>query len=106
MIDVDYRMYDVMRVRARCRFEPIAFCPGFLRGLAVYGDYAIAGLSKPRRERTFSGLVLDERLKEKDSDARCGLWVVDLRSGRSCIGSRSKASSSSSTTSPSYPACA
>ena len=63
------------------RFEPIAFCPGFLRGLAFLGDYAVVGLSKPRDERTFSGLALDERLREKDAEARCGLYVVDLRSG-------------------------
>ena len=63
------------------RFEPIAFCPGFIRGLAFHGGYAIVGLSKPRREKAFSGLVLDERLREKDADARCGLWVIHLDSG-------------------------
>jgi uncharacterized protein (TIGR03032 family) len=63
------------------RFEPVAFCPGYMRGMAVHGDYAIVGLSKPRQERAFSGLALDDRLREKDSDARCGLWVIDLRSG-------------------------
>jgi protein O-GlcNAc transferase len=67
--------------RTRGRFEPIAFCPGFLRGLAFCGDYAIVGLSKQRQERTFAGLPLDDRLREKDAEARCGLWVVDLRSG-------------------------
>lgn len=63
------------------RFEGIAFCPGFIRGLAFCGDYAIVGLSKPRRERAFSGLTLDDRLREKDAEARCGIWVIDLRSG-------------------------
>jgi predicted O-linked N-acetylglucosamine transferase (SPINDLY family) len=63
------------------RFEPVAFCPGYMRGMAVHGDYAIVGLSKQRQERTFSGLALDDRLREKDSDARCGLWVIDMRSG-------------------------
>src|SRR5262249_32693222 len=67
--------------RTRGRFEPIAFCPGFLRGMALHGDYAVVGLSQSRRERTFAGLALDQRLKEKDAEARCGLWVVDLRSG-------------------------
>lgn len=67
--------------RSRGRFEPVTFCPGFLRGMALCGDYAVVGLSQSRRERSFSGLALDERLKEKDADARCGLWVVDLRSG-------------------------
>jgi uncharacterized protein (TIGR03032 family) len=63
------------------RFEPIAFCPGFLRGLAFAGRFAIVGLSQARKEKAFSGLALDDRLREKDADARCGLWVVDLESG-------------------------
>jgi protein O-GlcNAc transferase len=67
--------------RERGRFEPVAFCPGFLRGLAFLGDHAVVGLSKPRQDRTFTGLALDQRLREKDAEARCGLWVIDLRSG-------------------------
>jgi protein O-GlcNAc transferase len=67
--------------RATRRFEPIAFCPGFLRGLAIHRHYAIVGLSQSRRERAFAGLALDDRLREKDAEPRCGLWVVDLRSG-------------------------
>lgn len=67
--------------RAAGRFEPLAFCPGYLRGLAFHGSYAIVGLSKQRKERAFSGLALDDRLRQKDTDARCGLWVIDLRSG-------------------------
>jgi uncharacterized protein (TIGR03032 family) len=63
------------------RFEPVAFCPGFLRGLAFHGDHAVLGLSKPRHDRTFSGLTLDDRLREKDAEARCGLWVIDTKSG-------------------------
>lgn len=48
-------------------FVPVAFCPGFLRGLYLHGRYAFVGLSKPRYER-FSGLPLDEKLKERDSE--------------------------------------
>jgi len=65
----------------RGQFEPVAFCPGYLRGLAFVGDYAIAGLSKMRGNKTFSGLALDENLMAKDVEARCGLQVIDLRSG-------------------------
>ncbi len=65
----------------RRAFTPVAFCPGYLRGLAFHGDYAIVGLSKPRRNRAFQGLTLDDRLHSKDSDARCGLWIVDTRTG-------------------------
>lgn len=63
------------------RFEPITFCPGYLRGLAFVGDYAIAGLSKMRGNKTFSGLALDDNLQAKDVEARCGLQVIHLRSG-------------------------
>lgn len=63
------------------RFEPVAFCPGYLRGLALIGDFAIMGLSKPRENKTFTGLALDDALVEKKTEARCALHVVDLRSG-------------------------
>ena len=62
-------------------FEPLTFCPGYLRGLAFHGHHAVVGLSKPR-DRHFQGLALDQRLVEKDSVARCGLMVIDLRNGR------------------------
>jgi uncharacterized protein (TIGR03032 family) len=62
------------------RFEPVAFCPGYLRGLAFVGDYAIVTLSKPRHV-TFQGLELDNRLQQRGAEAQCGLQVIDLRSG-------------------------
>jgi uncharacterized protein (TIGR03032 family) len=62
------------------RFRPHVFCPGFLRGLAIKGDYAAIGLSKPRNER-FDGLDLQKNLEDKDSEAWCGVQIVDLRSG-------------------------
>jgi uncharacterized protein (TIGR03032 family) len=62
------------------RFEPVAFCPGYLRGLAFAGDYAIVTLSKPRHA-TFQGLSLDERLRQRGAEPQCGLQVIDLRSG-------------------------
>ncbi len=62
------------------QFHPICFCPGYLRGLAFYEDYAILGLSKPR-EKSFTGLPLDERLTKLKTEARCGLCVVDLKRG-------------------------
>ena len=62
------------------KFVPVTFCPGYLRGLTFHGDFAIVGLSKAR-ERTFSGLALDGNLAERDTEARCGLMVIDLRTG-------------------------
>ena len=63
------------------KFEPVTFCPGYLRGLAFHRHFAIVGLSKPRHNRTFSGLALDEGMAERDAEARCGLLVIDRRSG-------------------------
>lgn len=63
------------------RFEPVAFCPGYLRGLAFIGDYTIVGMSQPRENRTFTDLPLQENLKGKDAEPRCGLQVIDLNSG-------------------------
>lgn len=64
------------------KFESVTFCPGYARGLAFWENYAIVGLSKPRSgDGTFSGLLLDERLAQKDAEARCGLLIIDLNSG-------------------------
>lgn len=68
--------------RASGNFEPLTFCPGFLRGLAFAGDYAIVGLSGPRGDKhTFGGLPLDEELTRHGAEPRSGLHVIDLRSG-------------------------
>ena len=63
------------------RFEPIAFCPGYLRGLTFIGDHAVVGLSKPRENKTFTGLPLDDALQSKGATARCALQVIDLNRG-------------------------
>jgi uncharacterized protein (TIGR03032 family) len=65
------------------RFEPLAFCPGFVRGLACHDNLAFVALSKPRYAR-FEGLPLDRRLGETDSDPWCGIQVIDLDSG-TCV---------------------
>lgn len=62
-------------------FTPLTFCPGYLRGLAFSGNYAIAGLSKPRENKTFSGLALDDNLAKEKVEARCGIYIIDLKSG-------------------------
>lgn len=63
------------------RFERVAFCPGFLRGLSFMGHYALVGLSSLRDNRTFGGLALDAHLRQHDVDARCGIQVINLESG-------------------------
>lgn len=62
-------------------FEPVTFCPGYARGLAFVGDFALVGLSRPRDNASFAGLVLDKTLEDKGAEARCGLLVIDLNTG-------------------------
>ncbi len=52
--------------------------PGYLRGLCFIGPYAVVGLSRIREKHIFGGLPLQTRCER----LRCGLAVVDLRSGR------------------------
>jgi uncharacterized protein (TIGR03032 family) len=63
------------------RFEPVAFCPGYLRGLTFVSDHALVGLSEPRENRTFAGLPLQDRLAAAKVDPRCAVYVIDTRSG-------------------------
>lgn len=67
--------------RVSGRFEPVCFCPGYARGLAFADGHAVIGLSRPRANGAFDGLALDSRLAARDAEARCGLLVVELRSG-------------------------
>jgi uncharacterized protein (TIGR03032 family) len=67
--------------RATGKFTAVAFCPGYARGLAFIGPYAIVGLSLARENRTFQGLPLDEALASRGAEPRCGLLVVDTRTG-------------------------
>lgn len=62
------------------KFIPVTFCPGFVRGLAFFGDYALVGLSK-LRSKTFGGLLLETRLAEANISPQCGLVVIDLNTG-------------------------
>ena len=62
-------------------FERVAFLPGYGRGLAFTGDYAVAGISLPRDNKTFSGLALDDNLARAKVKPRCAVLVVDLRTG-------------------------
>jgi uncharacterized protein (TIGR03032 family) len=60
--------------------EIVAKLPGFTRGLDFWGNLAFIGLSQVRESAVFSGIPLVEQLPE--SDRACGVWVVDLRNGR------------------------
>jgi uncharacterized protein (TIGR03032 family) len=55
----------------------VAELPGFARGLALVGPYAFVGLSKIRPTSAMDGVPLAERCEQ----LKCGVAVVDLRSG-------------------------
>ncbi len=62
-------------------FEPRVFLPGYIRGLSFCENWAIVGLSRPRHNKTFTGLALQERLEEQQVAARSGVYIVNLGSG-------------------------
>lgn len=60
----------------------VASLPGFARGLALCDGHAVVGVSGPRRGESFSGLPLADRLPDATDAASCGIFVVELESGR------------------------
>jgi uncharacterized protein (TIGR03032 family) len=60
------------------RRQRVAELPGFTRGLALAGPYAFVGLSKIRQTSAMDGVPLAERREQ----LKCGVAVVDLRSGQ------------------------
>lgn len=54
----------------------VAEVPGFARGLAFAGPYAFIGLSQVR-ERVFEGIPIAKR-----AERSCGVWLVDIRDGK------------------------
>jgi uncharacterized protein (TIGR03032 family) len=54
----------------------VAEVPGFARGLAFAGPYAFIGLSQVR-ERVFDGIPVAAR-----AERNCGVWLVDVRNGK------------------------
>jgi len=60
------------------RVETIVELPGFTRGLAFAGPFAFVGLSQVRESNIFGGIPLTERVAERE----CGVYVIDLRTGR------------------------
>lgn len=59
-------------------FMPITQLPGFTRGLAFLGPYAIIGLSKIRESNMFGGVPISER----SQDLKCAVVIIDLRTGK------------------------
>jgi uncharacterized protein (TIGR03032 family) len=60
--------------------ERVAFCPGFLRGLSFFRQFALVAASLPR-DNTFKGLELDANIRARDAEPRCGAYIIDTRNG-------------------------
>ncbi len=67
---------------AQARFIPMAFLPGFARGLALHKEWALVGLSLPRSNEAFAGLPLEDRLKAEGFAPQCAIAVVELATGK------------------------
>jgi len=62
-------------------FIPLAFCPGFIRGLTFHGRFAFVGLSRPRHAR-FDGLALHDTLTDKGIEPWTGVQIIDTQTGQ------------------------
>lgn len=62
-------------------FTEVAFVPGFARGMAFVGRYAVVGVSEARENRTFQGLPLEENLRSRDTEPRCSLQIINMDTG-------------------------
>jgi uncharacterized protein (TIGR03032 family) len=66
------------------RYQAVTELPGFTRGLDFCGPWAFVGLSQVRETAYFSGLPLTEPGRVR----HCGVWVVDVRSGKTAASVR------------------
>jgi len=64
------------------RFEPMCFCPGYLRGLSFHNGFAVLGVSKARGENAFKGLRLADQLQRSSAGGQCAVMIVDLAAGK------------------------
>jgi len=58
--------------------EIVARLPGYTRGLAFHGDYALVGLSKIREQREFG----DVPVRQLGNKIRCGIWIINVVTGQ------------------------
>ncbi len=58
--------------------DTVAELPGFTRGLSFVGHYAFVGLSEVRETAAFGSIPITEKAAERT----CGVWVVDIRNGK------------------------
>ena len=64
------------------KLQEVCVVPGYGRGLAFVGKYAVIGVSRPRRQDSFSGLALNERLERESIAPMAGVVVANTETGR------------------------
>lgn len=62
------------------KLRNVAFCPGFLRGLAIVNGFALVTVSKPRYG-TFEALPIADEMVRRNATPICGVLIIDLASG-------------------------
>jgi len=62
-------------------FREVFFCPGYLRGLQLIGDYAIVGLSRLRKTSSLKAVQLENNLKKYNQQDHCGIYIINLKTG-------------------------
>jgi uncharacterized protein (TIGR03032 family) len=60
--------------------KDVAFCPGFLRGLALINGFALVTVSKPRYGK-FEEMPIADELAKHNLDPICAVMVIDLARG-------------------------
>ena len=59
----------------------MAFCPGFLRGLAIINGFALVTVSKPRYGK-FEDMPIADELAKRNGTPMCGVLIIDLATGK------------------------
>lgn len=58
----------------------VAFCPGFLRGLAIINGFALVTVSKPRYGK-FESMPIADEMVNRHLDPICAVLVIDMARG-------------------------
>jgi uncharacterized protein (TIGR03032 family) len=59
------------------KFVPMKFIPGFLRGMCFFENFLMVCSSLDRHDDVFKHIPLGEILKEKETESKCAIWVLN-----------------------------
>lgn len=63
-------------------FVPVTFCPGYLRGLTFYKNFAVVGISQFQEDKTLSPLPFRDKLAKNKAQSHCGILFIDYQTGK------------------------